>query len=195
MEFQDVLQNISRHVSLTPAEITRFTSNLTVRNLQRKELLLEEGKTCNTFNYVRTGALRAFYRDQQDHESVIMFAIQDWWITDMYAFANQQPALLHIDAIEPSVILELKKDQLDQLLIEIPKLERFFRILMQKAYIREQLRMVQNLSMSAEERYHHFVTNYPLFAQRIPLKQIAAYLGITPEFLSVIRKKPSRGIY
>jgi CRP-like cAMP-binding protein len=192
MEFQDVLQNVARHVSLTPEEAQEFASSLTPRELQRKEVLLEEGKVCNTFNYVRTGALRAYYRDKDDHESVIMFAIQDWWITDMYAYANQQPALLYIDALEPSVILQLKKERFDQLLTEIPKLERFFRILMQKAYVREQLRMVQNLSMTAEERYHHFVKKYPLFAQRLPLKQIAAYLGITPEFLSTIRKKSPR---
>jgi CRP-like cAMP-binding protein len=122
-----------------------------------------------------------------------MFAINDWWITDMYSFASGQPAMLNIDAIEDSTVFELLKTDLDELYIKAPKFARFFRIIMQNAYIREQLRIIQNLSMPAEERYQSFLKKYPQFTERVPLKQIASYLGITPEFLSVLRKKAARG--
>jgi CRP-like cAMP-binding protein len=107
----------------------------------------------------------------------------------MYSFANEKAAMLNIDALEESIVFELSKKDLDQLYDQVPKFERFFRIVMQNAYVREQLRVVQNLSMTAEERYDAFLKKYPQFAARIPLKQIASYLGMTPEFLSVVRKK------
>ena len=121
-----------------------------------------------------------------------MFAVADWWITDMFCFINQQPAMLNVEAVENSVILQLKKDGLERLSSNIPKFERFFRIIMQNAYIREQLRIIQNLSLTAEERYNNFLSKYPQVAKQVTQKQIASYLGITPEFLSIIRGNKAR---
>ncbi len=160
--------------------------------ISRKDLLLNEGAICKSIYYVHSGALRAYYTDKEYNDNIIMFAINDWWITDMYSFVNQQPAILNIDAIENSEVFQLKKENLEILYKEVPKFERFFRIMMQNAYIREQLRVTQNLSLSAEERYMNFVKKYPQFIQRISQKQIASYLGITPEFLSAVRKKAMR---
>ena len=166
-----------------------FTSKLGVRHINKKEIILEHGEICSHINYVESGVLRAYYSDSGGNENIIMFAIHDWWVTDMFSFATNKPALFHIDALEESTIFQLDKNDLEKLYQEVPKFERFFRIIIQNAYIREQLRMVENLSMSAEQRYQNFVAKYPKFIESIPLKQIASYLGITPEFLSVIRKK------
>ena len=121
-----------------------------------------------------------------------MFAIADWWVTDMYCFINEQPAILNIEAIEDSVIVQLQKKELDELYVKVPKFERFFRILMQNAYIREQLRIIQNLSLSAEERYDIFLKKYPQVSKQVTQKQIASYLGITPEFLSMIKRNKTK---
>jgi CRP-like cAMP-binding protein len=193
MDHESILQNVGKHIHLDKAEQNYFTSLLTEYQIERKSSILKEGQLCDTINYVQRGALRAFYRDDQDNESIIMFAIQDWWITDMYSFAGEKPAMLYIDALEDSVVLQLHKKKLDQLYSRVPKFEKFFRIMMQNAYIREQLRIIQNLSMPAAERYDNFLRKYPQFVNRVPLKQIASYLGITPEFLSVLRKKASKG--
>jgi CRP-like cAMP-binding protein len=95
--------------------------------------------------------------------------------------------MLYIEALEESIILQLTKENLDELYIRVPKFEKFFRIIMQNAYIREQLRVIENLSLSAEERYYTFLNKYPLVAKQVTQKQIASYLGITPEFLSMIK--------
>jgi len=189
MDFNNILKNVSKHITLDKSEIDYFTSKLTYLEVPKKKLLLKEGQPCNVISYVNTGALRAYYLDQQDNESVIMFALNDWWVTDMHAFVMEQPALLTIDSIEDSTLFQLQKKELDQLYIKVPKFERFFRIMMQNSYVREQLRVVQNLSLSADDRYQLFLKKYPQVIQRVPLKHIASYLGITPEFLSVIRKK------
>ena len=97
--------------------------------------------------------------------------------------------MLTIDTIEESVIYQLQKNDLEKLYLTVPKFERFFRILMQNAYIREQLRVIQNLSLTAEERFDIFLNKYPDVANKVKQKQIASYLGITPEFLSMIKRK------
>ncbi len=189
MDYAAILHNVGKHIQFDKSETEFFTSLLKTCELSRKETLLKEGDRCTTFNYVAKGALRAYYRDDEGNESIIMFALQDWWVTDMYSFISEKPAMLNIDALEDSTIIQLTKDDIEKLYIKVPKFERFFRIIMQNAYIREQLRVIENLSKPAEERYLSFMQKYPQVMKRVPLKQIASYLGVTPEFLSVVRKK------
>jgi CRP-like cAMP-binding protein len=184
-----LLSNISKHISLGDGENDLIHSLVKYRSLERKEVLLQAGQSCNTFNYVVNGALRAFFRTADDKEATIMFAISDWWITDMPCFLNRQPAMISIEAIEHSEIGQLSIEDLDLLYEKIPQFERFMRIMMQNAYVREQLRTIQNLSLSAEERYINFVKKYPDIVRKVSNKHIASYLGITPEFLSVIRSR------
>ena len=189
-----ILQNIGKHVSLEREEAAHFISLLQEEEVPKKELILKEGQLCKTISFVNAGALRAYHINKEGKETTVMFALPDWWITDMFCFINLQPAMLYIEAIESSSIFQLKKDDLDKLYLKVPKFERFFRILMQNAYVREQLRMIQELSLSAEERYIHFLDKYPQIAEKITQKQIASYLGITPEFLSTIRANRAKRI-
>jgi len=182
-----ILKNIAKHISLHQEEADCFTSFLKQKKVLKKEFVLKGEEVCKYINFVHSGTLRAYYLDKTGKESTIMFAVADWWITDMFCFINQQPAMLTIEALEESIIFQLSKDDLDRLYIKIPKFERFFRIIFQNAYIREQLRTIQNLSLPAEERYHLFLDKYPQVVQQVTQKQIASYLGITPEFLSMIR--------
>lgn len=188
MQTDLILSNITNHITIDQDETKYFLSLLKTKEFKKGDFLLREGEPCTTFNYVNSGALRAFYRDQADKEATIMFAVADWWVTDMPCFVYQNPAMINIEAITKSSVLQLKKEDMDSLYIKIPKFERFFRILMQNAYIREQLRTLQNLSMPAEVRYNNFLKKYPKIVQQVTQKNIASYLGITPEFLSAIRK-------
>ena len=184
-----LLNHIAKHINLSSEEAEYVTSLFTFKSVSKKTLLLKEDQVCRHINYVHSGALRAYHVSVETKETTVMFAIADWWITDMFCFANTKPAMINIEAIEDSCILQLSKENLDKLFETLPKWERFFRILMQNAYIREQLRMIERLSLPAEERYDNFLAKYPLITKHISQKQIASYLGITPEFLSSIRKK------
>ena len=183
-----ILLNIAKHIKLTDEETLLFSSLLTSKTLRKKTVVLQADQECRYLYYVHSGALRSFYVDKEGKESTIMFGIADWWITDMYCYLNQKPAMMHIETIEESHILQLSRANFDLLLETIPKFEKFFRILMQNAYTREQLRVMENLSLTAEERYHSFVLKYPQVVKQVTKKQIASYLGITPEFLSTLRK-------
>lgn len=182
-----ILSNIAKHILLSTDEIAYFISIIRQQQVSKKEFILREGQICKNISFVHSGTLRAYYADREGKESTIMFATEDWWITDMFCFINQQPAMLNIAAVENSCIFQLQKTDLDNLYIKVPKFERFFRIMMQNAYIREQLRVIQNLTLTAEERYNNFLAKYPRVVKNVTQKQIASYLGITPEFLSTIR--------
>lgn len=191
-----IVKNIFKHITLERDEINYFISLLTLKEVPKKTILLREGQACQYLSYVNTGALRAYHLDKTGKESTIMFAMADWWVTDMYCYLNSKPAMMYIETITDSSIYQLSKSSFDKLFTDIPKFERFFRILMQNAYTREQLRVIENLSLSAEERYDSFIKKYPLVAEMVTQKQIASYLGVTPEFLSALRKEKTtrRGV-
>jgi CRP-like cAMP-binding protein len=182
-----IFANTSKHISLSNEEKNHFKSLLKEEKLKKNSFLIRQGNPCNHIHFVNTGTLRAYYLNPKGKDSTLMFATEDWWITDMHCFLNGLPAMVNIKAIETSSILKLSKKDLDALYLDIPVFNQFFRILMQKAYCREQLRMIQQLSLPALDRYEHFLEKYPEIARKVPLKQIASYLGVTPEFLSNIR--------
>ncbi len=189
MTHYQIFRNIQKHISLTEAEKQHIISQCDVLDIQKKQRILEQGKLCKKLYFVESGSLRAFNLSAEGKESTIMFAVKDWWITDMNSFVNQKPALLSIEALEPCQIISLDFHVLEQHYQFIPKLERFFRIIFQNAYIREQLRALQSISLTTEERYRQFVENYPAIVEKVTQKQIASYLGVTPEFLSSVKKK------
>jgi CRP-like cAMP-binding protein len=192
MDFTNIRKNVEKHIRLEEKEVEVFHSVINHRPARRKQILSQSGQICTSIFFVNQGALRAFHTDQNGNENIIMFAVSDWWITDMFSFTSGKPSVMTIDALEDSDLLELQRDNLEKLYREVPKFERFFRIIFQNAYIREQLRIIENLSLPAEERYNNFLRKYPQFAERVSLKQMASYLGMTPEFLSVVRSKNKR---
>lgn len=189
MNTELIFSNIAKHISLDKGEQLHFASLLEEQLLPKNEYILRQGERCQQLYFVNSGILRAFYLNEQGKDATIMFAMKDWWITDMHCFLNELPAMVNIQVVESASVLGLSKEKLDRLYVEIPKFNTFFRILMQNAYCREQLRMMQRLSLQAKDRYQEFLEKYPHLASQVTLKQIASYLGVTPEFLSYIRKK------
>lgn len=192
MIYDLILKNIAKHIDFDKEEVEFFTSLIIFKEIPKKALVLQAGQVCKYISYVHSGALRAYHIDKDGKESTIMFAVADWWVTDMFCFLNEKPAMMYIEAIENSSVFQLSKEYLEKLFYNVPKFERFFRILMQNAYTREQLRVIENLSLTAEDRYDSFLIKYPHTAKAVTQKQIASYLGITPEFLSAIRKNKSK---
>ncbi len=182
-----VLKNIQKHITLTKNEKEYVLTLFGHQKIEKKTFILKQGLLCQKLFFVEGGSLRAYFLDEEGRESTIMFAVEDWWITDMDSFVNKKPTLLFIEALESCDIMSIKHSDLEELFIKMPKFERFFRILFQNAYIREQSRALQNISLTTKERYHNFISNYPAIVEKVSQKQIASYLGVTPEFLSSIK--------
>ncbi|KOY87472.1 hypothetical protein AD998_16200 [bacterium 336/3] len=189
MMYYPIFQHIGKYIQLDSQEIEYFSVLLHPRKLKKKEFLLKQGDICKTENFIVKGCLRVYNIDANGYEHVMMFGIENWWVGDLYSFLTQTPSSYYIEALEDTDILQISKDDLDKLYIQVPKFERFFRIILQNAFIAQQNRINQNLSLTAEQRYLEFIKKYPTLEQRISQKHISAYLGITPVFLSMLRRK------
>ncbi len=159
------------------------------RRIKRRQFILHEGDICRYNTFVIEGCFRMYFVDEKGKEHNIQFAVENWWIGDIGSFHSQEPSKLYIEAIENSVILQIKKEDQLKLFVDFPKFNRIFRVFTENALVNAQRRILQNISSTAEERYLDFLNRYPYFFNRISNVQIASYLGVTPEFLSTIRSK------
>ncbi|MCI0751390.1 MAG: Crp/Fnr family transcriptional regulator [Flammeovirgaceae bacterium] len=184
-----LFSNISKHIILDEREAAIVQSLFKPRVLRKRQYLLQAGDISRFENFVTKGLLRAYTVDRDGDEHIAMFAMEGWWISDMFSFLTETPATQHIDALEDSEVLHIEKPDLEKLYREVPKFDRFFRILLQNAFVANQQRVIASISETAEEQYLNFIRKYPTLEQRIPHHQIASYLGITPETISRIRKQ------
>ncbi|HWK02113.1 MAG TPA: Crp/Fnr family transcriptional regulator [Puia sp.] len=184
MESTLLLQHIAEHITLTADEQAYFVSLLHNRKIKKRQFLTQEGDITKGPVFVTEGILRSYSVDKNGFEHVIQFAPPGWWIGDMNSMIRQQPGTLYCDALEDSEVLWLWKSDLDKLYGAVPKFERFFRILAENAISAYQARLVNILSLPAKERYANFCRQYPSLIDCLPQKQVASYIGVTPEFLS-----------
>lgn len=184
-----ILANVAKLIALLPDEEAYFISLLQPKTIKRKDFLSRAGDVCHYETFVCKGCLRNYYIDNEGVEHNTLFAVEGWWTGDLYSLITHNPSRYFIEALEDTEVLQISKSNLDLLYFNVPKFERFFRLLLQNAYVAQEQRIVQNLSSSAEERYKAFLQRYPQTGQRIAQKHIASYLGITPEFLSMLRRK------
>lgn len=187
-----IIDHVLRRIELTAAEQAHFVSLLKVRKLLPRQYLVQQGDVCLHESYVCKGFLRSFHVDEKGNDHTLHFAMEDWWITDSTSFHLQVPATRNVVALEASVLLQIGKNDLEQLYKDIPAFERFWRILEQKSSIAQDQRILNAISMTGAERYEALIAKYPTLEQRMPQRHIASYLGITPVFLSQIRKQLSR---
>jgi CRP-like cAMP-binding protein len=159
------------------------------RRIKKRQFILQEGDVSKFNTFVLEGCFKMYMVDINGKEHNLQFAIENWWIGDIGSFHSEKPSKLYIEALENSIILQIKKEDQLKLFVDYPKFNRIFRVFTENALISTQQRVLQNISSTAEERYLDFLERYPYFLNRISNVQIASYLGVTPEFLSTIRKR------
>ena len=181
--------HLKKFIEINDSEFSDIISFFQISNVRKKENLLVEGQICKSHYFVIDGCLRKFFINEKGLEQTTEFAIENWWITDNIAYEHRQVTEFYIQAVETSKILTIDSYSQEKLLIEFPKMERYFRFVYQRAYSASQLRIKYLYSFSKEEFYHHLNKNHPEFVQRIPQYLIASFLGFTPEYLSEIKNK------
>lgn len=189
--FDNLHKHILAKVKLTDEEFFVVTTFFVPKKLRRKQFLLQAGDVCKYLAFVSKGCLRSYSVNEKGEENIVQFAVEDWWITDLKSFLTNEPAVYNIDALEDSELLLIDKASQDKLYNTIPKIEHYFRILLENSNTAAQKRISDFISASAEDRYLNFLKTYPKLVQRIPQSQIASYLGIKPQSLSRIRKELS----
>jgi len=184
-----LLESITKHVTLTPLEQEIVLNSFESQRYSAKEKLLIEGEICHNSSFVVSGILRNYFVDDQIVEHTVSFATNGWWIADMYSFLSEKPGNTYIEVVEDAMVLTLTRKKQLELFDQVPKIERYFRILIERSLIANQQRLMDNLSLTAEERYERFCERFPDIVHCLPQKQIASYLGITPEFFSKLKKR------
>jgi CRP-like cAMP-binding protein len=181
------IQHLESFIPFTAAEREMLVTPFVARHFRKRQMLLNEGEICRHYSFIVSGCVRMYALDDKGNEHNIQFGAENDWITDFASFHTRKPSLLHIQAIEETSMLQIEQPDLYRLYINIPKLDRIFKVIIENKYVELQNRVLQNLSATAEARYLNFLETYPTLSARLPNTQIASYLGITPEFLSKIR--------
>jgi len=180
---------INRYVSLTEEEEAVILSKVSYRKYLKGQYVVQQGDVCKQSGFIIAGCTRTFYADDEGQEHNVMFSFENWWASEIGSFVSQTPSNYNVHCIENTELIQLSYEHQEILFKRIPKLERFFRLVLETAFVASQKRIVESFSLSAKEKYLHFKATHHKMEQRIPQYMVASYLGITKEFLSKIKSQ------
>lgn len=186
---QNFINHLKKYIPISEDEIKILRQYVKIITVKKKDFLLKEGGICKANYFVEQGCLRMFFVNDKGIEQITHFGLENWWVSDYMSLTKQINSQFYIQSVENSEIIAIEQQTQEQLFEQIPKLERYFRIMLQISYAAAQMRVKFFHDFSKEESYRHFVAMFPQFIQRIPQYMLASYLGLTPEYLSELRKK------
>lgn len=178
---------IRKHIAISDKDLEKTSAFFAYRKFRKKQFILQEGDICRFETFIVKGCCRTYELDEKGQEHILQFAPEDWWAGNLYSFLTETASTYTIDCLEDCEVLQISKQGLEELYGELPVMERYFRIIIQNAFIALQKRVLTNLSKPAADRYKEFVEKYPQIENRVPDHQIASFLGLTPQSLSRIR--------
>jgi CRP-like cAMP-binding protein len=187
--FDRLKLNIDPIVSLTEEEWQHFCGFFEFIELKKNDYFLKEGQVCNYVGFVNKGALVYFKILDSGTEVTTDFAFENDWVTFNQSRLSNSPSHINIKAIETTEMLVVKNQDLSNIYIQLPRIERLGRILIEQAFVRITQQSIDLQLLSARERYEQLLLKSPEIIQRAPLYHIANYLGIAPKSLSRIRKE------
>ncbi|HVI47961.1 MAG TPA: Crp/Fnr family transcriptional regulator [Chitinophaga sp.] len=189
---ENLLQHISKFVSLTENDQQLLIAKMQFLKVRKKGYLLKPQHICDGRYFVVSGCLRQYVLKDNGGEQIIQFAIPGWWMSDHHSFESKKPSFYYIQATEDTEIAMMDLAAQEILFREIPALETYFRLVLQRAYDASLTRMYYMFCKSGEERYHNFARSFPEFVQQVPQYMLASFLGLTPEFISTVRSKKNK---
>lgn len=188
-EFLPIINNVSRHITLTDEEKAFYISLLKIKKVKKKQYIVQPDFVCNHRTYIAKGAMRSYLIDDNGQDHTVAIGIDDWWIADFASYIYREPATLFVEALEDSILIQISYDDEQKLMENFPKFAKFYLNLVQFGFANLQRRILSDISLNAVERYENFLLKYPAMAARIPQYALASYLGISHELLSKIRNK------
>lgn len=185
----DVLfMHLEKKIQLTAADKEIVKAYFIPKILKKKQFLLQEGTVCRHLAFVVSGLLKTYTIDEKGNEHVNQFSPEGWWTSDMNSFFRIQPADYTIDALEDATLLIITVEDFENMTLQVPNMDRYFRLLFQNSLITKERRLVTAHVLTAEEKYRQFLENYPNLINRLPQNLIASFLGLSPETVSRLKK-------
>lgn len=187
--FDILFSHIEHKVALSDAEKSAIATFFSFKKIRKKQFILEEGEICMHLSFVNKGLIKSYRLDEKGNEHISLFGWEGWWISDFNSYINQQPATLYIDAVEDTELFLLPRAAYEQLTLDVPIMDRYFRLLYQNSLVTKDERLISSNSYSAEEKFQRLIQSNPEIMRRVPQHLVASYLGLAPETLSRVRKK------
>ena len=187
--YDSFFANIERYVTVSAALRRDLEAIIRTRTIEKRQFLNQPGRPCTTRNYVNRGAMRSYFIDATGKEHTVQLSIEDWFISDFYAYITQTPGTLFVEAVEDSELFQLPYADVEPLCARHLALSEYFRRTTERAFAFSRIRVQADISKTAEERYRAFYDRYPEIVHRMPQYAVASYLGMSPEFLSKIRAR------
>ena len=188
----NLIAHINKFVKLDEHEAGLVCDSVRLVEVKKKNFILTADEICRANYFVSKGCMRLYFINRNGQEQITQFGLENWWITDYSSLETGKPSVYYLQAIEDSELIGIDKKGYEELLLNVPKMERYFRIILQKAHTASMRRFEYFRDQTDEERYRYFVSLFPEFVQRIPQYMLASYLGFTPQFLSKIRGKKGK---
>lgn len=185
---QALIAHIERFITVPDVLRDRLLAISEIRTLKKGVYLHKPNRVCKHTYFICSGLLRVYYR-KDEKEITDNFAAEGEWITSIYSFMKNVPDNCYIQSLEPSVLVGIALDKLEQCFLDFPSMERFGRILISHYFLQQSERILSMQFQSAGERYHYFVTTSGNKLNRVPLGMLASYLGMTQETLSRVRAR------
>lgn len=191
-DYSSILNNIKRYVDLPAEDEEKLKAIITTSRIKKRQFIIQPGFVCRYRTYIVQGAFRVYYLDLDGKEHTVSIGVEDWFVTDFLSYINQVPALNFAEALEDSVIFQMRYEEIESLCKESHALSEYFRLTTEKAFAHSRRRVISSISKTAEERYDEYQAKYPSIVNRVPQYVLASYLGMSPEFLSKIRKQKAK---
>ncbi|WP_299888793.1 Crp/Fnr family transcriptional regulator [uncultured Lacinutrix sp.] len=186
---KNLIDEIKKIVALSKQDEELIKSNYHIEKYTKKQIIENHGTKYNNLYFVKNGCIQLCLINNKGIEQTIQFSIKGWWLTDFDSFNYEKQSFYQLKAISNTEVYKFSRTNLNTLRIEIPELERYFRIVAERAYSAALYRISLMMNMSKEQRYFNYINNFPKFAKNVPQYILASYLGLSPEYLSEIRNK------
>jgi len=189
--YDRILKNIAGISTLDEDEKSTFIDLLEHMLVPKKTMLLQAGEVCKFEAFIYKGCARIYYVNEAGVDVTMFFVEEEGWLSDAVSFYEKKPSAYFIETLEDTEMYVFSFETKERLLAAIPKFERIFSHLILKNFERMQSRLVKMITGNTADQYVEFLKFYPALSLRIPQYLIASYLGVTPAFLSVIKRKLS----
>ena len=187
-----LINKIKNSISLSAQAEEYIYSISKEKKVSKGEVLIRGGQTVNKTFFVTQGSLRSFCIDKEGKEHTLQFAIKDWWISDFMAIYNNEPASLTVECISDSIVIEFNAQKLNEIYLQFPEFESFQRKNLERHVVSLHKRILNQLQLTALERYNLFLEQYPTIKQHVSKYNNASYLGITQQSLSRLRAEKAK---
>lgn len=184
---ENLINKIKSSITLSSKAEDYVVSIAKEKSISKGHVLIRQGQVVKNTYFVKAGCLRAYCIDKNGKEHTLQFAIKNWWISDFIAIYNNELSTLTIECITDSKIIEFNAKKLDEIYSIFPEFEAFQRKNLERHVVSLHKRILNQLQLTAPERYELFLNQYPDIEQYTPNYHIASYLGITQQSLSRIR--------